>query len=112
MSPPADGYASSQLSVGSNKASFISIKEGFICAGIWASLVAAFVSGLKLWGNHFHPGKGNISLEEWATFIGSIIGQFGLMTVYLSAVVYYRRRKSVSFFVLLDWRWWGGACDF
>jgi hypothetical protein len=68
MSPPADGYASSQLSAASYKPIFISIKEGFIWAGIWASLVAAFVSGLKLWDNHFHPGKGNISLEEWATF--------------------------------------------
>lgn len=110
--PPADGHASIQPSAGWYKASFISIREGFICTGIWAILAAAFISGLKLWGNHFHPGKGNISLEEWAIYIGNVLGQFLLMTIYLSAVVLYRRWKNVTSFILLDWRWWVGLLIF
>jgi len=33
-------------------------------------------------------------------------GQFFVMAIALSSVVFYRRRKDVTTFILLDWRWW------
>jgi hypothetical protein len=105
--PPADGYTSIQPSGGSYKAS--SIKEGFTCAGIWA-ILALFVSGFRLWAKLAaelaHPEKGILSSEEWAQFIGTTVGQFVLMAICLSSVVFYRRGKNVTSFILLDWRWW------
>jgi hypothetical protein len=59
-----NGYTSIQPSHGSSKAS--PIKEGLICAGIWALLSVVFASGIQLWGHYAYPGKSNISLAEWA----------------------------------------------
>jgi hypothetical protein len=102
--PTAVGYTTVQPSGGPYKAS--SIKEGFICSGIWAILSAALVAGLRLWAEHSHPEKGILSSEEWAHFIGATVGQSFLMAICLSSVVFYRRRKNVTIFILLDWRWW------
>ncbi len=102
--PPGASYVTVQSSGGSYKAS--SIKEGFICSGIWAILSAALVSGLRLWAEHSHPEKGVLSAEEWGQFIETIVGQFILMAISLSSVVFYRRRRNVKSFILLDWRWW------
>ena len=107
--PQAHSHAQIQPLHGSYIGS--SVKESLICAGIWAIFASVFISGLKLWGNHFHPGKSNISIEEWAIYIGQIIGQFVLMTIYLSAVVFYRRRKNVTSSIFLDLRWWVGFFD-
>ncbi len=83
-----------------------SIKEGFICPGIWAILSALYVSGFRLWDEHAHRGKSIISAQDWAELMGAIVGQFVLMAICLSAVALYRRRKNVTSFILLDWRWW------
>jgi hypothetical protein len=83
-----------------------SIKEGFICAGIWAALSIVLIVPLTLWGEHAHPERGVRSAEEWAHFIGATVGQSVLMAIFLSSVAFYRRRKNVTSFILLDWRWW------
>lgn len=88
------------------------IKESFICTGTWAILAAIFVSVLRLWFKYAHPEKGHIPLNVWAIWIGAILGQFVLMAIYLSVVVVYRRRKNVTSFILLDWRWWVGLVVF
>ena len=103
---PGVGYTSTQPAGGSYKAS--SIKEGFICAGIWAILSAAFASGIQLWGYYTYSLKSNTSLDEWAQLMGAIVGQFVLMTICLSSVAVYRRWKNVTSFILLDWCWWLG----
>src|ERR1700737_506310 len=108
--PTAAGYTTIQPSGGPYKAS--SIKEGFICSGIWAILSVALISGLRLWGEHLHPEKGTISPDEWAHFAGGTFGQFLLMAIGFSSVVFYRRRNSVTSFILLDWRWWLGCLIF
>ena len=94
------------------KASSIPIKEGFISTGIWALLSAVFASALGLWGYYAHRMKRNIALEEWAQLMGGIVAQFVLMAIYLSALVFHRRRKNVTSFILLDWRWWVGLVVF
>jgi|ERR1700688_3773745 hypothetical protein len=94
------------------KASSIPIKEGFISTGIWALLSAVFASALGLWGYYAHHMKSNIALEEWAQLMGGIVAQFVLMAIYLSALVFHRRRKNVTSFILLDWRWWVGLVVF
>jgi hypothetical protein len=102
--PPADVYITIQPSGGPFKAD--SIKEGFVCSGIWAILSTAIVAGIRLWTEHAHPEQGILSAEEWGHFIGAAVGQFLLIAVVLSSVVFYRRRKNVTSFILLDWRWW------
>jgi hypothetical protein len=102
--PIAAAYTTVQPSGGPYKAG--SIKEGFICAGIWAVLAALVVVGPRLWVEHAHPERGTVAAEDWAHFIGATIGQFLLMAVVLSSVVFYRRRNNVTRFILLDWRWW------
>jgi hypothetical protein len=103
---PVDAHTSIRPSGGSYKAS--SIKEGFICAGIWALVSAVFASGIQLWGYYVHPLKSINPLEEWAELIGGIVGQFVLMAICLSSVGVHRRWKNVTSFILLDWRWWLG----
>jgi hypothetical protein len=61
------------------------MKESLISTVIWAIFGSVSISGLKLWGNQFHPGKDNISLQEWVVYMGSIAGQFVLMTICLWA---------------------------
>jgi hypothetical protein len=85
-----------------------SIKDGFICAGIWAILGAVFGSAVRLWGDYSHPEGGITSVQVWGELAGGIIGQFVLMSVCLSSVAVYRRWKNVTPFVFLDWRWWLG----
>jgi hypothetical protein len=102
--PTAAAYTTVQPSGGPYKAD--SIKEGFICAGIWLVLSASLIVGLRLWQEHTHPERGLLSSEEWAHFTGTMVGQFLIMALVLSSVVFYRRRKNVTTFVLLDWRWW------
>ena len=102
--PAAATYTTIQPAGGPYKAS--SLKEGFICSGIWAVLSATLVSGLRLWSEHSHPEKGVLSVEEWSHFIGATVGQFLLMAIFLSSVVFYRRKKNISSLFLLDWRWW------
>jgi hypothetical protein len=103
---PAEGYASTQLSGSSYIAT--SVNEGFICAGIWAILAAAFTSGIRWWSNFAHPERGIVSTLEWAELTGGIFGEFVLMTICLSAVAVYRRWKNVTSIIFLDWRWWLG----
>jgi peptidoglycan biosynthesis protein MviN/MurJ (putative lipid II flippase) len=81
-----------------------SVAEGFICSGIWAALSTILVTFLTLWTNRAHP-EGALA-ADWASFAGRTVGQFLLMAVCLSAVVFFRRRKNVGSFILLDWRWW------
>jgi hypothetical protein len=102
--PTASGYTTIQPSGGSYKAS--SIMEGFICSGIWAILSGVLVVGLRIWAERAQPEKGLLSTEEWAHLIGFTIGQSFIMAIALSSVVFYRRRKNVTLFILLDWRWW------
>lgn len=102
--PTASGYTTIQPSGGPYKAS--SIMEGFICSGIWAILSGVLVAGLRIWAEHTHPEKGLLSAEEWAGFVGQTAGQFFVLAIALSSVVFYRRRKNVTLFILLDWRWW------
>jgi len=102
--PPAHGYTEIQPSVASYKSG--AITEGFICAGIYAFVVCALFSGLRLWAEHTHPEKGILPAEEWGHFIGTVVGQSILMAICLSSVVFYRRRRKVTSFILLDWRWW------
>jgi hypothetical protein len=83
------------------------IKGSFICTGIWAILAVLFILGLKLYGDYAHPGH-SITRSELAVYIGSILGQFALMTLCLWSLVVYRIWKNVSYFILLDWRWWLG----
>ena len=83
------------------------IKESFICTGIWAILVALFILGLKLYGDYAHPGH-SITTPELAVYIGSILGQFVLMTLCLWCLVLHRTLKNATYFILLDWRWWMG----
>jgi hypothetical protein len=100
----APAYTTVQPPGGPYKAG--SIKEGFICSGIWLVLSASLVVGLRLWQEHTHPERGLLESEEWAHFIGGMVGQFLLMALVLSSVVYYRRRRNNTSFILLDWRWW------
>jgi hypothetical protein len=102
--PIAAAYTTVQPSGGPYKGS--SIKEGFICAVIWAMLAASAVVGPRLWVEHAHPERGTISADDWTNFVAATAGQFLVMAVVLSTVVYYRRRKNVTRFILLDWRWW------
>ena len=102
--PAAVGYTTIQPSGGPYKTD--SIKEGFLCAAIWAVLAAALVVGLRLWAEHSHPEKGTFLEEDWTGFVGTLTGQFFVMAIALSSVVFYRRRKNVASFILLDWRWW------
>src|SRR5438876_37445 len=105
--PTAAGYTTIQPSGGPYKTD--SIKEGFICSGIWAILSAVLVVGLRLWAEHSHPEKGMFSSEDWVGFpgfVGTLTGQFFVMAIALSSVVFYRRRKNVTISILLDWRWW------
>jgi hypothetical protein len=81
-----------------------SVAEGFICSGIWAALSTMLVIGVTLWTSRSHP-EGALA-ADWASFAGRTVGQFLLMAVCLSVVVFFRRRKSVRTFILLDWRWW------
>ncbi len=82
--PPAASYVTVQSSGGPYKAS--SIKEGFICSGIWAILAAVLVSGLRVWAEHSHPEKGVLSAEDWGGLIGTITGQFIVMGICMSSV--------------------------
>jgi len=100
--PKAAAYTTVQPSGGPYKGS--SIKEGSICAGIWAVLAALLIVGPRLWFEHVHPEQG--TADDWARFTGAMIGEFLVMAVVLSSVVYFRRRKNVTRFILLDWRWW------
>jgi hypothetical protein len=102
--PIASTYTTVQPSGQPYKGS--SIKEGSICAGIWAVLAAVLVAGPRLWVEHAHPERGTLGAEDWAHFTGATIGQFLLMAIVMSSVVFYRRRKNVTRFILLDWRWW------
>jgi hypothetical protein len=102
--PVANNYTFVQPSGGPYKAS--SIREGFLCSGIWAILSTALVVGFRLAAERAHPEQGTISVLEWAHYTGTVVGQFVLMAICLSSVVYYRRRKNVSAFILADWRWW------
>src|SRR5712691_6358581 len=61
-------YTSIQPAGGPYKAN--SIKEGFICAGIWAALSIVLVVSLTLWGERAHPEKGVLSAEDWGHTIG------------------------------------------
>src|SRR5260370_40501324 len=97
-------YTSIQPTGGPYKAS--SIKEGFICAGIRAALSIVLIVPLILWGEHAHPERGALSAEEWAHTIGFTVGRFLLLGVVLSSVVFYRRKRDITSFILLDWRWW------
>jgi|SRR5882762_1664547 len=81
-----------------------SVAEGFLCSGIWAALSTILVICMTLWTYRAHP-KGALA-ADWAGFAGTIIGQFLLMGVCISAVVFFRRRKNVTYFILFDWRWW------
>jgi hypothetical protein len=100
--PIASAYTTVQPSGGPYKGG--SVKEGFICAGIWAVLAALLIAGAALWVEHAHPEQG--TSVDWARFTGGMVGQFLVMAVLLSSVVYFRRRRNVTRFVLLDWRWW------
>ena len=102
--PVATSYTTIQPSGASYKPG--SIKEGFICSAIWAVLAAALTAGLRLWMEHAHPEKGLLSAEEWGELIGFTVGQFIVMGICLSSVVFYRRRSNVTTFILIDWRWW------
>ena len=102
--PAAAVYATIQPPGGPYKTS--SIKEGFICSGIWAVLSGTLVSGLGLWAEFVHPEKGALSAEEWGELIGTLVGKFILMGICMSSVSFYRRRKNVTSFILLDWGWW------
>jgi len=82
-------------------------KESFLCTGIWAILVTLFILGLKLYGDYAHPGH-SITTPELAVYIGSILGQFVLMTLCLWCLVLHRILKNATYFILLDWRWWMG----
>lgn len=99
--PIAAAYTTVQPSGGPYKGS--SIKEGFLCAAIWAVLAASAAILPRLWAEHAHPEQGTY---EWSVFIAVMVGQFLVMAVVLSTVVYFRRRKNVTRFILLDWRWW------
>ncbi len=100
--PVAAAYTPVQPSGGPYKGS--SIREGSICAGIWAVLAALLIVGAALWTEHAHPEQG--ASVDWARFTGAMAGQFLVMALVLSSVVFYRRRKNVTRFILLDWRWW------
>jgi hypothetical protein len=102
--PIAAAYNTVQPSGGPSKGS--SVKEGSICAGIWAVLAACVVVGPRLWVEHAHPERGTLTAEDWAHFTGSMLGQSLLLAIVLSSVVFYRRRNNVTRFILLDWRWW------
>jgi hypothetical protein len=80
-----------------------SVAEGFLCSGIWAALLAILIIGVTLWTFRAHP-EGALA-ADWAGFVGKTVGQFLVMGVFLSAVVFFRRRKNVRLFILLDWRW-------
>src|SRR5258708_3834004 len=97
-------YTSIQPAGGPYKAN--SIKEGFICAGIWAALSIVLVVSLTLWGERAHPERGVLSAEDWGHTIGFTVGRFLLLGVVLSSVVFYRRKRNITSFILLDWRWW------
>jgi len=81
-----------------------SVAEGFLCSGILVSLSAILVIGATLWTYRAHP-EGAFT-ADLASFAGRAVGQFLFMAVCLSAVVFFRRRKNVRSFILLDWRWW------
>jgi hypothetical protein len=100
--PVAANYTTIQPSGGPYKGS--SIREGSLCAGIWAVLAALLIAGADLWIEHAHPERG--MSVDWARFTGAMAGQFLVMAVLLSSVVYFRRRKNVTRFIFLDWRWW------
>jgi hypothetical protein len=102
--PAASSYTTIQPSGGSYKNS--SLKEGFICAGIWALAAASLVAGPRLWAEHAHPENGALSVEDWTNFIAALLGQFVVMAVVFSSVVFYRRKANVTSFILADWRWW------
>jgi hypothetical protein len=78
--------------------------EGFLCSGIWASLSTIVVFGVTLWTYRAH-WVGALAVD-WAAFIGRTVGQFLVMAVFLSAVVFFRRKKNIRSFILLDRRWW------
>jgi|SRR5580658_2871411 hypothetical protein len=102
--PVAGAYTTIQPSAGPYKGG--SLKEGFLCAGIWVVLATSLVAILRLWDGHVHPGRGTFSEEDWAVFIGVMVAQFLVLAVALSSVAFYRRKKNVTAFILLDWRWW------
>jgi hypothetical protein len=102
--PAATGYTTVQPSGGPYK--YTPIMEGFICSGIWAILSAALFVGLQLWTEHFHPDNDTLSSVNWAGVVGTLTGQFFVLAICLSSVVFFRRRKNVRSFILLDWRWW------
>jgi|SRR6266481_4208404 len=81
-----------------------SVAEGFLCSGIWAALSTVLAIGFALWTYRAHL-EGVLEVD-WASFVGRTVGQFLLMAVLLSVVVFFRRRKNVRSFILLDWRWW------
>src|SRR5207249_3345455 len=62
--------------------------------------------GLGLWAEFAHSEKGVLSPEEWGESIGAVVGTFILMGICMSSVTFYRRRKNVTSFILLDWLWW------
>jgi hypothetical protein len=81
-----------------------SVAEGFLCSGIWAALSTILATCVTLWRYLAHP-EGALA-ADWASFAGRTIGQFLLMGVCLSAVVFFRRRENVRSLILFDWRWW------
>jgi hypothetical protein len=107
--PQAHSHAPIQPADGSYIGS--SVREALICVGIWAISTFVYISGLRLWNNHAYPGEG-VSINQLAVYLGIILGQSVLMAVYLSVVVFYRKRNNVTSFILLDWRWWVGVVIF
>jgi hypothetical protein len=69
-------------------------------------LATSVIAGVRLWQEHAQPERGIMSAEDWAHFTGTMVGQFLIMALVLSSVVFYRRKKNVTSSILLDWRWW------
>jgi hypothetical protein len=83
-----------------------SIKEGFICAGIYAVMAVVMSSGFRNWGEHPKIQVTEVMpAEHSGHFIGYAVGQIILMGLVLSYIIFCRRRKNVTHFILLDWRW-------
>src|SRR5258708_13337219 len=79
-----------------------SVSEGFVCSGIWAALSIILVTFLMLWTFRAHP-EGALA-ADWNGFVGKTVGQFLVMAVFLSAIVFFRRGKNFRSFIFLDWR--------
>jgi hypothetical protein len=93
LEPVATSYATIQPS------SAGAVAEGFTCTAIWAVLAASITVGSNLW-------HGSISNYDWATFVGAMLGKSLVLGAALSTVILFRRRKNITSYIFLDWRWW------